>query len=62
MKHDKLTDAQLRKVIRAQKRMIRKAGFDADWELFERSFGWFKISKEMSPAMQERYKAIWEGK
>jgi hypothetical protein len=58
-KYDNLSDDELKKVIKQQKTLIKRTGFDPTWELFSASFGWFQIQKEMSKENQEKYKKMW---
>ena len=48
------------KGIKKQKEAIRDTGFEPTWELFEKTFGWFQISKQLSESERTAYKLIWE--
>ena len=60
MRYDNLTESQMKKVIRGQKKLINKNGYEPTWDLFKMTFGWFQISKEMSSDTQKKYQQIWE--
>jgi len=47
------------KCIKKQQNMILGAHYDPTWELFEGTFGWFQMQKQMSPELQDFYKEIW---
>ena len=47
-------------IIKKQQKMIKRAGFDPEWELFENTFGWFQMKEKMTQELQELYKEIWD--
>lgn len=62
MEYDKIIDEQIAQVIKAQKQMIRNAGFEPTWETFSKTLDWYQIQKKMSKETQERYEKIWNKK
>lgn len=63
MKTDKERGEAVVKTLRAvrkTKNAIRATGFEPTWELFEKTFGWYQIKKNLSEEQQENFKRVWE--
>jgi len=39
---------------------ILRTGYDPEWSLFENTFGWFQLKKEMTNDQQEKFKEAWD--